>query len=226
MPTTTHFMTTMTNHQSGLPTPRLSGSPTGITHPSDARYRVAGGSATFSVNEHHPLLYHLPQVDWGVFGTVTWGNVGRRVDSVRASHNREKDFTGALHQTCAVLKLHARDLGIYRATEFGAGGECHVHFLVAKEGLKHVTPHEFAETFTHLWCEAFQPLDSKFCGVGKAEVEPYDQIYGHRGVSYCLKREWDEKGRERERYDYISPKLFNLLQRGGLLDEKMDFRNN
>ena len=54
-------------------------------------------------------------------------------------------------------------------------------------------------------------------------------------LAYCLKREWDEKGREQERYDYISHKLFNLLQRAGgafspdsrvSLDEKSSFKNN
>ena len=221
----------------GQPTTRLSVSPTGLTGYPDTEYPVKGESDASAYKWYHPLLHHLPRIDWAVFGTVTWKNAGRRLDSDRASQNREKDFNGALHQTCAVLKLHTRDLVFYRATEFGAAGECHYHFLVAKVGLRHITPEQFAKVFTQLWTKVFRPWDAKFCGVGKAKVVPYDYAKRNRGVSYCLEREFDEHGNEQERYDCLSPKLFNLLRRlgseppvgaglRGVLDENLKFSNN
>jgi hypothetical protein len=115
------------------------------------------------------------------------------------------------------VRLRGRDVGIYHATEFGASGECHIHFLVAREGLKNVTPEKFVRVFKHQWCEEFRPFHAGVgfvgAGVGMAVVEPYNPAYGQRGVVYCLKREFDERGRARERYDYMSTKLFNLIQR-------------
>ena len=233
-------MTTLTttrtqSGESGLTNRWLSDSPPAISNLPTTQPPVAGGSAANLYNRYHPLLYHLPKIGWAVFGTLTWTKASRRVDSRMANQKREWDFKGVLRRTCVELGLRDKNIAIYKATEFGAAGECHLHFLVAKEGLKHVIPQQFAQTFAHLWYETFRPLDSELSGVGKAEVEPYDQAQGQRGVAYCLKREWDEKGREQERYDYISHKLFNLLQRAGgafspdsrvSLDEKSSFKNN
>ena len=177
-------------------------------------------SVNFNHHKFHPLLHHLPKVDWAVFGTLTWSLASRRRDTPMASMGRRYDFFGVLRQTCARLKLRLGNVAIYYATEFGAAGECHLHFLVARAGLRHVTPEEFAREFTHQWCEEFRPFHringwEGFVGpgVGKAEVKPYEERYGHRGVAYCLKREFDDRGREQERYDYVSKKLFNIIRR-------------
>lgn len=153
-------------------------------------------------------------------GTVTWSRASRRADTLKASMGRKYDFDGVLYQTCKKLHLRVSNIGIYHATEFGASCECHIHFLVAKEGLKQVTPKKFAQDFSHLWSKEFRPFHrcddwAGFVnpGVGKAEVEPYNPAYGQRGVAYCLKREPDDHGRDRERYDYLSKKLFSIIRR-------------
>jgi hypothetical protein len=174
----------------------------------------------FNPDKFHPLLYHLPKVEWAVMGTVTWSRASRRADTLKASIGRKYDFDGVLYRTCKKLHLRVSNIGIYHATEFGASCECHIHFLVAKDGLKQVTPEKFAQDFSHLWSKEFRPFHR--CGdwagfvnpgVGKAEVEPYIPAYGQRGVAYCLKREPDDYGRDRERYDYMSKKLFSIIRR-------------
>src|ERR1035437_1529437 len=177
---------------------------------------IAG--ARFNPAKFDPLLFHLPKVLWAVFGTVTWRLGSGRYDSKRANWFRAYDFNGVLFRTCSILGLRVKNLGIYWTTEFGVFGEGHIHFLVAKDGLKQVTPKKFAQDFSHLWSKEFRPFHrfgdwAGFVnpGVGKAEVEPYNPAYGQRGVAYCLKREPDDYGRDRERYDYLSKKLFSII---------------
>jgi hypothetical protein len=181
---------------------------------------VSVTSIDFNPDKFHPFFYHMPKVEWAVVGTVTWSRASRRWDSPESSKGRKYDFDGVFHRTCVQLGLRGRSVGIYHATEFGASGECHIHFLVARDGLKHVTPEKFGRMFKHQWCEEFRPYHrvgewAGFVspGVGKAEVEPYDPTYGQRGVAYCLKRELDGHGREQERYDYLSRKLIQTILR-------------
>jgi len=189
---------------------------------SESVDREVGADVSVNFNHHkfHALLHHLPKVDWAVFGMVTWSSALRRRDTPMASMGRKYDFFGVLRRTCSRLKLRLGDIAVYSATEFGSAGECHLHFLVARAGLRHVTPEEFAREFTHQWCEEFQPFHhingwAGFLGpgLGKADVKPYEDRYGHRGVAYCLKREFDDRGREQERYDYVSKKLFSIIRR-------------
>jgi hypothetical protein len=189
----------------------------GIAHhrrsPPSAGQPSAADSGGCNTRTHHPLLYHLRNVECGVLGAVTWARECRRWDSPRASQGREQDFRGVLHRVCVNLRLRDKDIRIYRATEFGNAGKCHFHFLVAKEGLRHVSPAQFAAEFTRQWCKEFRPYDSKTGGVGTAVVVPYDESYGSSGVDYCSKREYDERGRQQERDDYVSRKLFNVIRR-------------
>jgi|GEM_PF-6754317 len=192
------------------------GDSVGAVHPCD---RVDAGHSNHFINfnpdKFHPLFYRLRDVKWAVFGSATWADGCRRHNSERAASLRKQDINGVLRRTCSVVRLRGKDVGIYHATEFGGGGLCHVHFLVAQEGLKHVTAERFAQAFTQQWTQGFRPFDSNVGGVGRAVVMPYNQTFGNRGVAYCLKREVDESGRERERYDYLSDKLIKTIQSVG-----------
>ena len=171
---------------------------------------IAG--ASFNPAKFDPLLFHLPKVLWAVFGTVTWRLGSRRYDSKKANWFRAYDFNGVLFRTCSILGLRVKNLGIYWTTEFGVFGEGHIHFLVAREGLKDVIPEKFSQVFGQLWRDKFRLEGGTDNGVGMAEVKPYEEAKGDRGVAYCLKREFDERGRNRERYDYLSAKLKKIIR--------------
>jgi hypothetical protein len=49
-------------------------------------------------------------------------------------------------------------------------------------------------------------------GLGTAVIKPYDNTKEYPGVKYCLKREFEQRGLERERYDYLSKPLINLIK--------------
>ena len=165
----------------------------------------------FDHRRYHPLRYHFRDLDWAIFGTVTWAWLSRRNPySHKAAQFRREDFRGAMFRTCAELRLRYSDLAYYRATEVGAG-ECHMHFLVANHALRNVTPTEFARMFEHLWTRGFRVFDRKIGGVGTAEIRPYSKAFGESGAAYCLKREYDQYRRELERDDFLSVGLKKLI---------------
>lgn len=163
-------------------------------------------------HQFHPYLYRFGQIGWAVFGTLTWADARRRSSTERSEQFRRKDFHDLIGVTCARLKLRRKNIAFYHATEWGAG-ECHLHFLIAKDGLKQLSPAMLAETMGHLWRSEFRSFDSRITAAGIADVQPYDAAQGVKGVAYCLKREHDFHGDERERFDYISPNLMKLLTR-------------
>jgi hypothetical protein len=180
---------------------------------ADRLVEIGGGvDVGFDPYRQHPYRYHFGRVPWAVFGSVSFGASNRWHKTERSAQYRRLDFSGVLHLTCSYLGLRGKNIGIYHATEYGLADHCHLHFLVAQDGLK-VSPKDFSETFEQYWTREFRPFDSHRNGVGTAVVKPYDQAYGDRGVAYCLKREFDGQGREQERYDFLSRKLFNILRR-------------
>jgi hypothetical protein len=63
-----------------------------------------------------------------------------------------------------------------------------------------------------IWENKLVPFDKwGQMGLGTVDIKPYDNTKEYPGVNYCLKREKDEKGVERERYDYLSEPLIKML---------------
>jgi hypothetical protein len=165
----------------------------------------------FDPRWHHPFRYHFGRVPWAVFGSVTFRACSRWYKTEWSAQNRRWDFSGVLHHTCSSLGLRGKNMGIYNCTEYGLADHCHLHFLVAQDGLK-VSAEDFSRTFERYWTSEFRPLGSQRAGVGTAVVKPYDTVhFGDRGMAYCLKREYDDHGREQERYDGLSDKLKKII---------------
>jgi len=104
----------------------------------------------------------------------------------------------------------------YHATEYGRFGECHFHFLIWNKKSGQISNELLAETMQNLWFNNFILFDDDWHskgGAGTAKIKAYDSNKGNAAVDYCLKREFDEHGHERERYDNLSDNLFRLLAR-------------
>lgn len=160
----------------------------------------------------HPYAYRLQNVEWFLFGTLTWENWGRQKNTYAAESKRTKDFNDLVAVFCGIMKLRRRQLAFYKATEFGKSGQAHFHFVIGKSGCEHLSADECAKVLTELWEKRLERFDSNFPGVGKAKIVPYDKAEERPAVDYCLKREFDENGNEYERHDYLSPKLIKLIQ--------------
>lgn len=162
-------------------------------------------------NAVHPYFKTLKSIDWSIFGTLTFDNPLRR--GYNAESDRKTDFHGLLQVTCKHLGVRRYQLPYYRAMEWSVTDKCHYHFLIAQNYCLKVPPDELAGFLQEQWTRKFSAFDSGNLGIGKADVRPYDQAQGLRGVSYCLKRGKEFYRGERERFDEISPALMKLLRK-------------
>jgi hypothetical protein len=165
---------------------------------------------------YHPELYSIFQVDWKIFGTLTWRTEGRRLPS--AQKLRENDFNLLLFKTAKALKISQRQVSryFYHAMEFGAAGECHFHFLIANAGLESLDGAAMADTMQRLWTQELRLKRpdgslSDFLGAGGAVVRPFDQARRLAGLAYVTKREFKASGEQRDRFDRWSEGLRGLL---------------
>ena len=169
----------------------------------------------FKPDTIHPYYYSLNRIkpeDWFLFGSLTWKDESRRnYDSYKGSKYREDDFNRLLNVFCMHFKLRAKNIAYYRATEYGMAGEAHFHFLIAKTHLEHLAPAICAHKLDTLWTKDLIPFDSILPGIGTADVRAYDPTLEYRAVKYCLKKEFDQCGQPRERYDCISNSLKQLI---------------
>jgi hypothetical protein len=118
-----------------------------------------------------------------------------------------------LRAFCERVKLRRRNLPYYWTLEYGKSAECHFHFLIAKTGLERLSPDLYANTLSDLWKGALRPFDSTRHGIGsQVNIKPYNLANEHPAVNYCLKREFDFEGKERERYDFLSQPLIKLIK--------------
>ena len=167
-------------------------------------------------NQHrwNPYLFHLIKVPWSVFGTLTWKQESKRRGTQASESRRREDFKWLIRSTGSILKRRGKHFAYYHAMEWGKAGECHFHFLIAQDGLEHISPSTLANTLQELW------KHSNGLGV----VQPFDKAKQFAGVSYCLKREYDGFGKELERFDYLSPRLQKIVQRN--IIAPLVFENN
>jgi hypothetical protein len=163
-------------------------------------------------DKFHPLLYHLYRIDWAIFGTLTWESEYLRTGTFQAEKRRKEDFDRLLQHTCWQFKIRRDNLICYRAMEWG-GGECHYHFLIGRKGIERLDLETLAKTMNRLWQDKLETFDGGPRGIGRADVQPYDQVKEGSGVSYCLKREFNQYGEAQERFDWLSGGLKRILKR-------------
>jgi hypothetical protein len=154
---------------------------------------------------YHPYLYRLKDIPWVIFGTLTWSQSSKRQGTDAARQFREYDFDGLILRTKRFFNL--RNLDYYHCTETNAVWGQHYHFLIGTNGTEKIPPAILAETMRSIWT------------MGRADIQPYDTARQLAGVKYCLEREFDERGIERERDDRISFRLLKRLKRRSKADD-------
>jgi hypothetical protein len=164
----------------------------------------------FDYDRYNPYRFHFEKLDWMTFGTVTWKDEERR--TISGELLRQKDFGNLLATACREFRIKSKRLPYYRCMEYGKG-DCHYHFLIAKEGLEHIAPDEFAAFLQEQWQSKLTAFGTRSEGVGRADIRPYDRARGAAGVLYCLKREFDGKGNELDRIEFLSKGLSKVIER-------------
>lgn len=159
-----------------------------LVNTQDARNGRLVGLLLERGNEMNPLVYHLHDIDWAVFATLTWNN-----DAISsfyysdAEQLRRKDFYGAMLLTCAKHNLRVRDLQWYCKTESGPNQRAHVNVLIGKQGLKDVAPFDFARIMQNVWTTGRYPK-------GLAKIEVFNPELHLNGIAYQAKNEFDSNG--------------------------------
>jgi hypothetical protein len=166
-------------------------------------------------NKYDPYIYSLNKIEankWFIFGTITFGSESRRADSPKAQKQREYDFKRLMNEFSRRLELKPRNLPYYWTTEYSLEQEKHLHFLIANNGIfRDRKSVDCALMLKNLWKNELRAYDSEFGGIGEADIRAYDQALGMKGVNYCLKRQYDERGSQRDKIDEISKPLFKMI---------------
>jgi len=156
---------------------------------------------------NNPIAYHLAQVNWSIFGTLTWQVDSRSINTATAKTLRMNDFRWLMLNACAILRIKTKRLAFYRKTEWGGGDRAHYNFLIAKDGLPaDVTAKTLADTLSRVWR---QPSGHR----GLCEIEPFDNETHLQGVLYQCKYEFDATSSQFECDEYRSPALSKILQK-------------
>jgi hypothetical protein len=164
------------------------------------------------IKDHHPYWHRFRDIDWYIFGGLSWKDNSRRKTTHEAEWKRRRDFNDLIAAFCGRCKMRRKKLAYYVTNEFSDTAEGHVHFVIAKNGLEHLTDRQCAETLEHLWKNTLQAYDLETVGIGTAEVRPYDKTRLYPGAKYCLKRDYNCHGEEWERWDYLSKRLITIIR--------------
>jgi len=143
----------------------------------------------FNIKNTNPYCYHFLKIEWAVIGCITWRIEYQRKAFHQAARSRLRDFNNLIKKACKILHLRKDDIQFYFKNEHGRNSKCHVHFLIAMQGLKNVSPAILAKVLNYLWTECFELQDGTPCFKGTAKIEPFDQKQQKEGVAYICKRE-------------------------------------
>ena len=153
---------------------------------------------TVDYNKTHPIFDSLIRIEWEIFGSMTWNNRLYRRDTPEAEKKRFADFYLLIRRACQLLDLEKDEIEFFVTNERGVAGECHLHFLIAKRGLRKVAVDIVCLTLNFLWAKNVQlttpSIDANSApmgGRGVADIKPFDQKRKVEGVRYVCKREFD-----------------------------------
>jgi hypothetical protein len=143
----------------------------------------------------HPIVYSLLNIEWSIFGSLTWENPEYRRDTPASERLRFKDFNLLIRRTCQLLPLDKDKIEFYVTSERGDSCECHIHFLIARNGLEDISVDTVCLTQKYLWASNLQLTANYFESNrtlggfrGVAKIEPFDQKRHIEGVCYAKLR--------------------------------------
>lgn len=174
-------------------------------------YSFASKSYSRSFN---PIEYHLKQIEWAVFGTVTFKDVFLTYDNKASEDARWEVYHRLIGFTCSKLKIKNRKLITYAKTEWGNGHRGHINFLIGNDGIAPVTPIELAQKMQGFWTGGL-------CPIGTAVIEPFRKDLHSEGISYQTKLEFDSFGNLLNNPEEFSDLLLKRMARNSESDGEL-----
>lgn len=135
-----------------------------------------------------PNADDLIDIEWAIFGGLTWADESYRWGTLKAHKKRLKSFNHFCKHVCNALNIRYRYLLFYFRSEPNGASDWHCHFFIGAKGIEPVTPTELAQALQECWTERLKQ--------GVAEIEPFDLNRQPEGVSYVCKVIRDETGNE------------------------------
>jgi len=164
---------------------------------------IASKSYSRSIN---PIEFHLRQIEWAVFGTITFKDDFLTYDNRASEDARRRIYHRLIGYTCSKLKIKNRRLIEYSKTEWGKGHRGHINFLIGMDGIAPITPLELSEKMQGLWTGGLFPI-------GTACIEPFRKDLHSEGISYQTKYEFDYFGKQLANSEYFSYLLQKRMER-------------
>jgi len=134
----------------------------------------------------NPTGFHLAQIEWAIFGALTWREDALATGTEWAHNMRLKDFYRLLGVSCSKNRLRPRRLMVYAKSEWGNDRRGHLHFLIGKTGMDSIASADMAETMRAVWTELFAK--------GTAFIVQFDPFQHLDGILYQSKYEFDPTG--------------------------------
>jgi hypothetical protein len=172
---------------------------------------IASKSYSRSIN---PIEYHLKQIEWAVFGTITFRDDYMTYDNKASEEARHIVYHRLIGCTCSKLKIKNRNLIAYMKTEWGKGHRGHLNFLIGKDGITPVTPQELSQKMQVFWAGGLYPL-------GTAVIEPFRKDLHSEGISYQTKLEFDAFGNALNNSEEFSYMLLKRMATNSETDNEM-----
>jgi hypothetical protein len=152
-----------------------------------------------------PDALYLIELDFAIFGGLSWEREFCRKDRHEAHQARVRDFNHLCKIAFKGLNLNYREVLFFFRDEPSESGEWHAHFLIGAMGIETVPHADLAATLQSVWTKRFNK--------GMAKIEPFDPNRQLEGVSYVCKVSRDGRGNEIANFPVRSKALFNLIQK-------------
>jgi len=131
----------------------------------------------------NPYFYHLKDINWKVFGTLTFRNKNKRKRFKSSRIHRDSDFKRLLELSFYWHGMALEEIPYFLRHEHSETSQYHLHFLIADSGkLEQIDTVDLCNSMTACWNRDFRTASGSN---GTSVIIPYEK--SKKGVKYFCK---------------------------------------
>jgi hypothetical protein len=161
----------------------------------------------------NPYYYHLSNINWKIFGTLTFRNKNKRKRFRSSRVHRDSDFKRLLELSFYWHGMAFDEIPYFLRHEHSETSQYHLHFLVANSGrLEQIDTVDLCNSMTACWNRDFRTASGSN---GTSVIIPYEK--SKKGAKYFCK---EAPGSDSGYYDdfVLSDALIEVIHRSQLAD--------
>jgi len=161
----------------------------------------------------NPYYYHLCNINWKIFGTLTFRNKNKRKRFRSSRLHRDSDFKRLLELSFYWHGISLEEIPYFLRHEHSETSQYHLHFLVANSGkLEQIDTVDLCNSMTACWNRDFRTASGSN---GTSVIIPYEK--SKKGVKYFCK---EAPGSDNGYYDdfVLSDALLEVIHKSQLTD--------